>query len=105
MPSRRSLEIWRLVINNLTADDMSLNPWAGCEGYAECEWALELNDHWYCLNVGMEGIGILVIECCPKFNMSILLQKFQFLLVPPFGWLTSLLMKRLLGVMAISLQE
>ena len=24
---------------------MSLNPWAGCEGYAECEWALELNGH------------------------------------------------------------
>ena len=33
----------------------------------------------YCLNVGMEGIGILMIECCPKFNMSILLKKFQFL--------------------------
>ena len=24
---------------------MDLNPWAGCEGYAECEWALELNGH------------------------------------------------------------
>ena len=23
---------------------MNLNPWAGCEGYAECERALELND-------------------------------------------------------------
>ena len=22
---------------------MKLNPWAGCEGYAKCEWALELN--------------------------------------------------------------
>ena len=24
---------------------MDLNPWVGCEGYAECEWALELNGH------------------------------------------------------------
>ena len=24
---------------------MDLNPWAGCEGYAEYEWALELNGH------------------------------------------------------------
>ncbi|KAK9998024.1 hypothetical protein SO802_017627 [Lithocarpus litseifolius] len=24
---------------------MSLNPWAGCGGYVECEWALELNVH------------------------------------------------------------
>ena len=22
---------------------MSLDPWCGCEEYAECEWALELN--------------------------------------------------------------
>ena len=72
-PSRHSLEIWSLVIDNLTADDVSysssffwnlwhlamvqsllilssfvifqmdLNPWAGCEGYTECERALELN--------------------------------------------------------------
>ena len=26
IPSRRSLEIWRLVIDNLTADDVSLPP-------------------------------------------------------------------------------
>ena len=77
MPSRRSLEIWHLVIDNLIANEvsplfsplffweflllgyglvfsysrsfvifqMSLNPWARCEGYAECEWALELNGH------------------------------------------------------------
>ena len=74
IPSRCSLEIWRLVIDNLTIDDvnsffiflfkylalgydsvsslskflfvifqMNLNPWAGCEGYVECERALELN--------------------------------------------------------------
>ena len=72
-PSRRSLEIWCLVIDNLIADDVSfsssffwnlwhlamvqfllildsfvtfqmdLNPWAACEGYPECERALELN--------------------------------------------------------------
>ena len=24
---------------------MNLNPQAGCEGYVECEWALELNGH------------------------------------------------------------
>ena len=24
---------------------MDLNPWAGCEGYAGCEWALKLNGH------------------------------------------------------------
>ncbi|KAL4649462.1 hypothetical protein ACB092_01G015100 [Castanea dentata] len=43
--SKRSLEIWRLVIDNLTIDDMNLNPWAGCEGYAKYERALELNGH------------------------------------------------------------
>ena len=67
------MEIWRLVIDNLTVDDvrssssffwnlwhlamvqsllilssfvtfqMDLNPWAGCEGYAKCEKALEPN--------------------------------------------------------------
>ena len=67
------MEIWHLVIDNLTADDVSssssffwnlwhlamvqsllilssfvtflmdLNPWVGCEGYAECALALELN--------------------------------------------------------------
>ena len=68
------MEIWCLVIDNLTIDDVSsfflllfkslalgydsvsslseflfvifqtnLNPWAGCEGYAKCERALELN--------------------------------------------------------------
>ena len=72
-PSRRSLEIWRLVIYNLIVDDvisssfffwnlwhlamvlsflilssfmtfqMNLNPWARCERYAKCERALELN--------------------------------------------------------------
>ncbi|XP_075649732.1 uncharacterized protein LOC142620216 [Castanea sativa] len=34
---RHSLEIWRLVIDNLTIND------ARCEGYTECERALELN--------------------------------------------------------------
>ena len=75
MPSRHSLEIWHLVIDNLTTDDVSpsffffffsfflwylvmawsflilgpvifqmcLNLGVGCEGYAECEQALELN--------------------------------------------------------------
>ena len=74
IPSRHSLEIWCLVIDNLTIDDLSsflfllfkslafgyasalslseflfvifqmnLNPWAGCEEYAKCERALELN--------------------------------------------------------------
>ena len=74
IPTKRSLEIWRLVIDNLTINDvssfffllfkslalgyasvpslseflfvifqMNLNPWVGCEGYAKCERALELN--------------------------------------------------------------
>ena len=72
-PSRHSLEIWRLVIDNLIADDVSssalfvgifgtwlwlglfsfwvpfvtfqmyLDPWARCKGYAKFERALELN--------------------------------------------------------------
>ena len=85
MPFRCFLEIWRLVIDNLTTDDvslspppsffffsfffffmnlwylvmtwlflilgsfvifqMSLNSWAGYEGRAKCERALELNGH------------------------------------------------------------
>ena len=104
-PSKCTLEIRRLVIDNFlnlwylvivwsfiilgsfVIFQMSLNPWAGCEGYTEYERALELMVVRYCLNVGMEGIGMLVIRYCPKFNMSILLQQFQFLLVPSFGWL------------------
>ena len=72
-PSRHSLEIWCMVIDNLTIDEVSpslfvckifsvwlwlglflilrslvifemcLNPWVGCEEYDECEQALELN--------------------------------------------------------------
>ena len=75
LPSRCSLELWHLVIDNLTIDDVSsffllilnlqglvmiqsllflsffvtfqlnLNPWAGYEGYAKCEQAIELNGH------------------------------------------------------------
>ncbi|XP_030963213.1 uncharacterized protein LOC115984347 isoform X2 [Quercus lobata] len=32
-----------MVINNLTTNDMSLDPWLGCEERAEYEWAQELN--------------------------------------------------------------
>ena len=72
-PFRHSLEIWRLMIDNTNADDVSpslsffwnlwylvmawsflildsfvvfqmyLDPWTRCEGYAECEQVLELN--------------------------------------------------------------
>ena len=56
--------------------------------------------------MGMEVIGILVIGCCPKLNMSILLPEFQLLLITSSSWLTFWLMKRFLGpVMAILLQE
>ena len=37
----------------------------------------------YCLSVAMAGIGILVTECCLRFNMCTLLQQSRFLLVPP----------------------
>ena len=76
------MEIWRLVIDNLTVNDvssffllllkflalgyglvishseflcdfqMNLNPWAGCERYAECEQALELNGHQVLIKCG-----------------------------------------------------
>ncbi|KAK9988601.1 hypothetical protein SO802_028840 [Lithocarpus litseifolius] len=42
-PSKCSLEVWCMVIDNITIVDMSLDPWLGCEEYVECEWALELN--------------------------------------------------------------
>ncbi|KAK9997883.1 hypothetical protein SO802_017486 [Lithocarpus litseifolius] len=32
-----------MVIDDLDATDMGLDPWAGCKGYVECEWVLELN--------------------------------------------------------------
>ncbi|KAL0001954.1 hypothetical protein SO802_015735 [Lithocarpus litseifolius] len=41
--SKPSLEIWRLVIDNLSTNDKSLNPWAGCDGYTECEQSMGLN--------------------------------------------------------------
>ncbi|KAL0004483.1 hypothetical protein SO802_012044 [Lithocarpus litseifolius] len=44
-PSKHSLEVWRMVIDNLTAANRSLDPWLGCEEYAECEWAQEMNGH------------------------------------------------------------
>ena len=31
---------------------MNLNPWAGCERYAECEQALELNGHQVLIKCG-----------------------------------------------------
>ena len=31
---------------------MSLNPWVGCEEYAKCEWALELNSCQVLLECG-----------------------------------------------------
>ncbi|KAL4651961.1 hypothetical protein ACB092_01G198400 [Castanea dentata] len=30
-PSKRSLQVWHMVIDNLTIVDMSLDPWLGCE--------------------------------------------------------------------------
>ena len=71
-PSRRSLEVWHMLIDNLTIADvsfslfvgglwclivvwspshfgvlcdfqMSLNSWVGCEEYVKCARALELN--------------------------------------------------------------
>ena len=33
------------ILSSFVTFQMDLNPWAGCEGYAECEWALELNGH------------------------------------------------------------
>ena len=60
----------------------------------------------YCLNMGMAGIGILVIGCCLRFSMCILLQQFWCLLVPLSSWLVFWLMKRLLELMlAMLFQE
>ncbi|KAL4610706.1 hypothetical protein ACB092_08G070000 [Castanea dentata] len=33
---------------------MSFNPWLGCEEYAECEWALELNSRQVLFECGHE---------------------------------------------------
>ena len=32
-----------LILGFFVIFQILLNPWAGCEGYAECEWTLELN--------------------------------------------------------------
>ena len=53
----------------------------------------------------MESIGILVIGCYSKLNMSILLLQFQLLLVTPSSWLTFQLMKRLLRPMMVTLLQ
>ena len=65
---KHSLQAWRMVIDNLTTDDVSffffllcglasfhsmffcdfqmyLKPWLRCEEHAECAWAQKLNDH------------------------------------------------------------
>ena len=65
---------------------MSLNPWVGCEEYYECEQALELNGCQVLFEYG-HGRYILVIGCCLRFSMCILLQQFWCLLVPPSSWL------------------
>ena len=49
-----------------------------------------------CLSVAMEDIGILVIGYWLRFNMRTLLRQFLPILVPPFGWQTFWLMKKLL---------
>nr|POE61699.1 hypothetical protein CFP56_51905 [Quercus suber] len=53
-PSKRSLEVWCTVIDNLIVANISLNPWLGC-------------------------IGILAIECCLKFNTWIPGSYFEFI--------------------------
>ncbi|KAK9991875.1 hypothetical protein SO802_026860 [Lithocarpus litseifolius] len=56
---KHSLQAWRMVIDNLIADDMSLDPWLGCEERAKCEWAQELNSRQVLSIVAMGDIGIL----------------------------------------------
>ena len=53
----------------------------------------------------MESIGILVIRCCPKLNICILLPQFRLILVTLFSWLTFWLMKRLLRPMMVTLLQ
>ncbi|KAK9984358.1 hypothetical protein SO802_033883 [Lithocarpus litseifolius] len=66
--SRCSLEIWRLVIDNLTVDGMNLDPWAGCEGYVECERALELNGCQALFECGHGGYWYLGDQVSPQVH-------------------------------------
>ena len=84
---------------------MDLNPWVGCEGYAECERALELNGRQVLFECGHGRYWYLGDRVLPKLNMSILLPQFQLLLVTLFGWLTFWLIKRLLGLVTVILLQ
>ena len=85
---------------------MNLNPQAGCEGYVECEWALELNGHQVLFECEHGKYQYLGDRVSPQVEH----------VYPPIttptspchtvGWLNFWLMKRLLGlVMATLLQE
>ncbi|KAL0008442.1 hypothetical protein SO802_009944 [Lithocarpus litseifolius] len=62
MPSKCSLQVWRMVIDNLTADDLSLDHWLGCEERVECEWAQELNSRQVLFECGHERYWYLEEE-------------------------------------------
>ena len=85
---------------------MNLNSWAGCEGYVECERALELNGHQVLIECGHGKYWYLGDRALPQVEHVYPLATIPTPYVALFGWLTFWLMKRLLGpVMAILLQE
>ncbi|KAK9997566.1 hypothetical protein SO802_022252 [Lithocarpus litseifolius] len=90
--SRRSLEIWCLVIDNLTANDMSLDPWVGCEEYDECERALELNS---CQVLFECGHGRLTLALLFQEYQRLILNLFELIckVVWPAYWYFSSLLK------------
>ena len=103
-PSKHSLEVWRMLIDNLIVADvsfslfvwdlwclimvwssshfgffcdfqMSLNPWVECKEYAEFEWALELNGRQVLFECG-HGRYYYLGDWVLKLIMCTLLQQF-----------------------------
>jgi len=62
---------------------MSLNPWAGCEGYVECEWALELNGRQVLFECGHGRYWYLDDRVLPQVQHEYPPTKIP---IPPFSW-------------------
>jgi len=69
---------------------MSLNPWFGCEEYAECEWAMKLNSHQVLFECGHKRYWYLGNRVLPQVQHVYLASTYP---VPPCPsiWLADLL--------------
>ena len=61
--------VWSSYYFGFSCDfQMSLNPWVGCEEYADCEWALELNGRQVLFECGHGRYWYLADRVLPQVH-------------------------------------